>query len=198
MMNGIDKITQRINAEAQAEMDQILSEARAQAEEITARYQAQANAERAALEEKNQKASVEREERLVSMAQMEARKATLATKQEMVEKVYQKALEKLCSMPQDLYTDVLAALLIKAAPNGKGEVIFSPTDQGKVGKAAVAKANELLKKGALTLSKESRDIQGGFILRNKNVEVNCTFDTLVRLQKAETAGTVVKKLFPKG
>ena len=33
------------------------------------------------------------------------------------------------------------------------------------------------------------------VLKNGNVEVNCTFDTLVRLQKAETAGAVVKTLF---
>ena len=48
----------------------------------------------------------------------------------------------------------------------------------------------------LTLSEETRPIQGGFILKNGNIEVNCTFDTLVRLQKAETAGAVAKKLFP--
>ena len=45
-------------------------------------------------------------------------------------------------------------------------------------------------------TKETLPIQGGFILRSGNVEVNCTFDTLVRLQKAETAGAVAKKLFP--
>ena len=60
--------------------------------------------------------------------------------------------------------------------------------------AAVAKANKDGRK--LTLSKETRDISGGFILKDGNVEVNCTFDTLVRLQKAETAGAVAKKLFP--
>ena len=37
---------------------------------------------------------------------------------------------------------------------------------------------------------------GGFVLKNGSVEVNCTFDTLVRLQKAETAGAVAAKLFP--
>ena len=33
------------------------------------------------------------------------------------------------------------------------------------------------------------------VIGDKNVEVNCTFETLVRLQKAETAGTVAKMLF---
>ena len=193
-MNGIEKITQRIGADAQAEIDRVLGEARAEAEKITARYQAQADAEAADLDARNKKAAAEREERLAGTAQMEARKAALAAKQEMVEKAYGLALQKLCSLPEEKYTAVLAELLIQASSTGKEEVIFSDKDRRKVGKAAVEKAN---KDGGkkLTLSGETRSIHGGFILRSENVEVNCAFDTLVRLQKAETAGEVVKKLF---
>ena len=226
-MNGIEKITGRITADAQAETERILTAAREEAAQITARYKAQADAESADLAAKNAKAAVEREERLVSVAQMEARKVQLAAKQEMVEKTYALALEKLCAMPEEQYVQVLADLLVQASSTGRGEVIFSPADRDRVGKAAVAKANELLAKQAapdvpqgsskvtdllskvatsvtalakgtalLALSKETRPIKGGFILKDENVEVNCTFDTLVRLQKAETAGMVAKKLFP--
>ena len=226
-MNGIEKITGRITADAQAETERILTAAREEAAQITARYKAQADAESADLAAKNAKAAVEREERLVSVAQMEARKVQLAAKQEMVEKTYALALEKLCAMPEEQYVQVLADLLVQASSTGREEVIFSPADRDRVGKAAVAKANELLAKQAapdvpqgsskvtdllskvatsvtalakgtalLALSKETRPIKGGFILKDENVEVNCAFDTLVRLQKAETAGMVAKKLFP--
>lgn len=192
-MNGIEKITQRISAEAQAQIDRILAEAKAQAEEIAGKYKAQADAEAAQMAARNEKAAAEREERLAGTAQMEARKAALAAKQEMVEKVYALALEKLSSLPADKYVGVLADLLVQASSTGTEEVIFSPEDRKKVGKAAVDQANKAGKK--LTLSSETRSIPGGFILRSENVEVNCAFDTLVRLQKAETAGTVAKKLF---
>lgn len=227
-MNGIEKITQMIQSEAQTEIDGVLSAAREEAARITARYEAQAQAETAELTAKNEKAAAEREERLVSVAQMEARKVTLAAKQEMVEKAYVLALEKLCALPDDQYTEILAALLVKASSTGREEVILSPEDRKRVGKAAVAKANEILAKAAapelpkelteskvgavinkvaanvsaiakgtamLTLSEETRPMRGGFILKDQKVEVNCTFDTLVRLQKAETAGAVAKKLF---
>ena len=193
-MNGIERITQRISADAQAEMDRVLGEARAEAEKITAKYQAQAAAEAADLDARNKKAAAEREERLAGTAQMEARKAALAAKQEMVEKAYDLALQKLCSLPEEKYTAVLAQLLVQASSTGKEEVIFSEADRRKVGKAAVEKANQEGGKN-LTLSGETRSIPGGFILRSGSVEVNCAFDTLVRLQKAETAGDVVKKLF---
>ena len=99
-MKGIEKITARITQEAQAEIDRTLADAREQAAQITARYQAQADAEAASLAARNEKAAAEREERLVSVAQMEARKVALAAKQEMVEQVYRRALEKLRSMPR--------------------------------------------------------------------------------------------------
>ena len=194
-MNGIEKITQRIEADAQAEIDRILSEAREEADQITGRYKAQAEAEAASLAARNEKSAVEREERLVSVAQMEARKVQLAAKQEMVEKAYDLALEKLCAMPDARYTEVLAGLLVQASSNGREEAIFSPEDRERVGKAAVDKANAASGK-QLKLSTETRPLKGGFVLRDENIEVNCTFDTLVRLEKAETTGAVVKKLFP--
>ena len=194
-MNGIEKITRRIQEDSQAEIDRILNEAQAEAARIADKYRAQADAESAVLAAKNEKAAVEREERLVSVAQMEARKVQLAAKQEMVEKVYELALEKLCAMPDTQYTQVVASLLVQAAPEGRGEVIFSPEESKRIGKEAVAPANEKLN-GKLILSEETRSIKGGFILKNGNVEVNCTFDTLIRLQKAETTGLVAKKLFP--
>ena len=83
-MNGIERITQRIAVDAQEEINEILRKGREEASAITERYRAQAESERNALSERNEKAAAEREERLVSMAQMEARKVTLAARQEMV------------------------------------------------------------------------------------------------------------------
>ena len=193
-MNGIEKITQRIASEAQAEIDRILGDARDEADRIAESYRAQADGEAAELNARNEKNAAEREERLVSAAQMEARKVLLAAKQEMVEKAYIQALDKLCAMPEEQYVAVLAGLLVKASSNGKEEAVFSKEDREQAGKAAVEKANQLSGKQIL-LSEETQPIRGGFILKDKNVEVNCTFETLVRLQKAETAGAVVKTLF---
>ena len=197
-MNGIEKITQRIEADAQAEIDRILSEAREEADQITGRYKAQAEAEAASLAARNKKTAAEREERLVSVAQMEARKVGLAAKQEMVEKAYVRALEKLCAMPDKKYVETVAVLLVQAAPDGLGTVIFAPAERKRIGAEAVALANKKLGNGKLTLSEETRPIRGGFILKNGNVEVNGTFETLVRFQKGTMASEVAKILFPEG
>ena len=117
-----------------------------------------------------------------------------AAKQAVMEEVYAKALEKLRSLPQDRTVEVLASLLNEAAPQGKGEVLFSAQDRETVGRAAVDAANAQ-NGGQLTLSGETANIPGGFILRNGSIEVNCAYDTLIRLQKTETAGQVARQLF---
>ena len=193
-MNGIDTIIQRLNSDAKAETDALLDKARQDAAAITARCQAQADKETVDLAARNQRAAAEREERLVSAAQMEARKTILAAKQAVMEEVYAKALEKLRSLPQDRTVEVLASLLNEAAPQGKGEVLFSAQDRETVGRAAVDAANAQ-NGGQLTLSGETANIPGGFILRNGSIEVNCAYDTLIRLQKTETAGQVARQLF---
>jgi V/A-type H+-transporting ATPase subunit E len=47
----------------------------------------------------------------------------------------------------------------------------------------------------LTLSQEAGAFEGGLLLKNGAVEINGTFDTLVRLVRGEVAGEVAKVLF---
>ena len=47
----------------------------------------------------------------------------------------------------------------------------------------------------MTLSEQTRPIQGGLILSDGDVEVNCSFETLVRLIRGETDREVAKVLF---
>jgi len=196
-MNGIEKITQRIDADAQSGIDALLAEARASAAQTAARYDAQAKKLAAENEALNEKAASERKEYLVGTAQMDSRKAALAAKQELVDEAFRLALEQLCSLPEDRCVETLTGLLLRAAPDGRGEVVFSAADRERVGSAAVAAANAALgDKGRLALAEETRAIRGGFILVSGNIEVNCTFETLVRLQKGKIAGEVAKILFP--
>ena len=159
MMNGIDTIIQRLNTDAKAETDALLEKARQEAAAVAARYQAQADKEVADLAARNERLAAEREERLISAAQMEARKTVLAAKQAVMEETYAKALEKLRNLPEARYVEVLTELLLQAAPHGMGEVLFSAQDRETVGQAAVDAANGK-SGGKLTLSGETAPIQG--------------------------------------
>lgn len=47
----------------------------------------------------------------------------------------------------------------------------------------------------LTLSEQTRDIKGGFIMVDGDVEINCAFETLVRLQREKLEKKVADSLF---
>ena len=86
-------------------------------------------------------------------------------------------------------------LAAKASSTGREEVILSQKDRARYGKQVVTQANERLGDGHLTLSVQTRPIRGGLILSDGDVEVNCTFETLVRLLRGEMDRTVVEVLF---
>lgn len=196
-MNGIEKITRRIDADEQAVIDSLLAAAKEQAAQIDARFQAQADAETADLRARNERNAAQHEERLVGVTELEARKSALTMRGEMVDRAFALALKKLCTLPNEQYTKIISGMLVKAAPDGKGTVLFSDKDRARIGERAVAEANRLLgSSGALTLSKETRPLQGGFVLVRGKVEVNCEFETLIRLAKSEMAGEIAKSLFP--
>ncbi len=224
-MNGIEKITARIAEDGKAENDALLAQARAEAADIAAKYQAQAKAAAEEILAQGRRTAEERARHLDSMAQMECRKAALAAKQDVIEEAFQAAHKKLLDLPREQYVELLAKLAAQASTTGREKLIFSAKDHVEVGKAVVAAANKQLagaaapkqpaesKAGAildkvvagasallngagmLTLAEETRPMDGGFILSDGAVEVNCTFDTLIRLQRGALAGEVSKVLF---
>ena len=191
-MKGMETILKRLEAEAKTQADAILDTAREEVNSIIARCQAQADQERQALLQQGRQAAAEREERIVSAAQLQGRNQLLSLRQELLSAAYDRALEKLLHLPQAELTEVLTALLVQASPQGRGEVLFAPGD--KAGAQAVAAANAKTG-GHLTVSQETAPIQGGFILRQGSVEVNCAFETLIRLQRSETAAQAAAQLF---
>ena len=191
-MNGIDKITQRIADDARMEIDDTLKAAEKDAARIKSSFDERMAEEEKELSSKNYRIASERLSRLENLAQMESRKVLLAAKQDEIDKVYGLALDKLCSMPQEKYIDVLAAFMEKTGVS-EGEIAFASKD-AEVGKKAVLKANNDLGT-AFTASAEPADIRGGFILRTGKTVINCAFETLVRLSRAETAAKLAEMLF---
>lgn len=193
-MNGIEKLTQQINAQAQAEIDAVMAQAQADADAVAADYTRRADAAAAEIRAKGEANAAQREERLLSMAAMEGRKQLLAAKQEMLDRAFALALDKLCELPDEEYVALLTQLVVSAA-SGSEQLIFSQRDRTRVGKAVVTAANEALANGALTLSEQTRPIRGGVILSSGRVEINCSFEALIRMKRGEIAGEAASVLF---
>ena len=198
-MNGIEKITAKLEAEARAEAEAVKAEAQAQCDEIKKEYEKKAQDEYWKRIQAGTKNCENRVQRLASASDMEAKKAILAFKQEMVSKAFDRAVASIHEMPRETYVAFLAGQAAKAASSGMEELIFNAKDKAEVGADTVKAANALLKErgisGKLTVSDETRDIPGGLIVRQGDIEVNCSVDTLVQLYRNELASQVAEILF---
>jgi len=198
-MNGIEKITQRILEDAQAEIDQILGNAESEADSIHAKYNSQAQREYEELVRRGIERAKEREENLAGSAMLEARKETLAAKQKMIDKAFDLAAKKLSKLSEEDYVSLLASLAASSSYSGTETIVLSKKDREKYGNAIVRDANGLLakegKKASLTLSTDTRPTGGGLLLSNGKIETNCTFETLLRLIRSDISGEVAAVLF---
>jgi len=193
-MNGLEKITERIRRDGQAEADAILAEAGKRIETAQAGFKAQAAQLTADAEAKRQRAVADRLERLQSSADMERRQMLLAAKQGCIDEAFAKAADALRGLPEDAYVALLAKL---AADNGTGveELVLSAADHDAIGDAVVSAANAAKPGAAFTLSPETRELNGGLVLKKGPVEVNCAFDTQLRQLRQELASDVAHILF---
>lgn len=194
-MNGIEKIIRQLRTDSQSEIDKILAEAKIQANTITADFAHRAQQETAEMISRGEDAAAQHEERLIAMAAAEGRKEILAVKQNILDQAFSLALHRLCHLSDEEYIAVLVKLTISASSTGTEQLIFSPKDRARVGKAVVTAANKALPKGRLTLSAQTRSMHGGVVLSLGESEVNCMFETLIHLQRSKIANQVAQMLF---
>ena len=194
-MNGIEKITARIETDAKSEIAEILREGEAKAAQIRASYQTQADLAAKAAAAAGREAAQRQAERLEGAAQMEAKKMILAAKQSCLDAAFDKARQQLLDLPDGQYSDLLAKIAAKASHTGKEEIVLSAKDHKRVGEKVVEKANFILGTGKLTLAGETREMDGGLILRDGQVEVNCAFETQLRVLREDMTAEVAAILF---
>ena len=150
-MHGIEKVTDRIAQDAQAEIEAQLSQAQERADQILAEYETQAREAVERILAHGQREVDAHRAQLHSMARLEARKRVLAAKQDVIEAAFEKALARLCALPREKMVPLLARLAAVYAETGEEEVILPPASRRAYGQDVVDQANQLIGEGHLTL-----------------------------------------------
>ena len=127
------------------------------------------------------------------VAGLDVKKIELGVRQQAITDAFQAALTTLASMPGEAYISFIGKLFKKAVETGNEKVYISKSEKN-ISSEWISKLNA--QNGwSLSLSEERRDISGGFILEQDNIETNCSFDMLVRWIRDEIEADVVKRLF---
>ena len=198
-MTGIEKITARIDADAQAEVAAIKSASDARCAELRADYDKKAQEAYWERIRAGVKECESRVDRMGRLAQMESKKSVLGLKQSMVDEAFERAVEQICKLPQDEYVSAMASLAARSAVSGSEELVLNAKDRERCGAQIVEAANAALsaagKAANLKLSAETGDMKAGFLLREGDVSVNCAVEVLAELCRSEMAAKVASALF---
>ncbi len=198
-MNGIEKITARIAADAQTEVDSIKTGSEKRCSVLRADNENRAQQRYWELVQEGAKENEDRASRIDRTAKLEAKKSVLSVKQAAVSAAFESAKKKIVTLPEADYVGFLARQAAQAAITGEEELIFCPEDRAAVGAKVVKAANEQLSRrglpGNLVLSAQTRPMSGGLVLKQGDIEVNSTVDTLLELSRGELAAQVAEVLF---
>lgn len=195
-MEGIQRIKERILEGAQQEADKKIKDAEKKAQEILEKARKDAENRKKKLLEKAARDAEDIKAKMISMAELDMKKNLLATKQDMVDKAFRQALERLKNMDTEKYEEILTRMILKAVETGEEEIIFSKHDLRRLPKDFITKLNNLReRKLNLKLSRESRDIEGGFILKSRGVETNNSFESIMRMERDNIESRIAGILF---
>ena len=186
-MAGIDKITREIEQDADAEAAKIISAAEEAAKTEVDKANQQKAAYLSAADEKLSRKLAEADKKTQSQCEQAEKLILLETRQFVIDDIIRKAKVKLLIQGKEDYFETLLKLLEKSVQADKGVLMLSEKDLSRVPSDFEDKANVVATKkgGTVELSKEAVNIDGGFILKYGNIEINSSFDAIFDENKDE-------------
>lgn len=190
-MTSSEKILAGIAEESKAQADKINSDAEKQAADIiaAAREEAESEAEKI-------KAEAEKKAELIinsgkSSAELLKRDTALNCRRGLIEKALITVADTVNAYSDKDYFDFLLTLIKKEKLNGKGEVYLSVKDKARDTAAFKSELSAL----DLTLSDTFADINGGFILKYGDIQINGELSALIHEKRDVLTDELNKALF---
>ena len=197
-MTGLDKILTTIEEDAKTLADEILKDAGNKADEIMAEAKAEGEKKCAEIAERSKLEVQSFLSRAESAANLQEKKLILNAKQEIIGDVINKSKQTLLSLSDKEYFENIEKMVKKYALAQPGQIVFSSLDLKRIPEKFDAVINSSLEEktgAALIISKETRNIDGGFVLVYGDIEINCSFDALFLAAKETLQDRVCEVLF---
>ena len=216
-VNSSEKITAKIISVAQSEASEIISAAEKEAAEITEQYKKKAAAITKEAEAELFAEAENVRARIKASSDKLARNIMLDAKSERLDEAFEKARLKLISLKDADYEKMLSIMLVSTVKKQieaekrtlemdteetcdvctSYEVLLSGADQKRVTPALISDGAKVAKEAGktLTISKQCANIDGGFILRAGNIEINCSIGLIISQMRNDLEGEVYRILF---
>lgn len=188
-----------IHSEASEAAEKLILEARDRAATISERSSGRIEALREQTMQDAQREAALMGDRMRRLAELEDRKALVARKRELIDKVFSQALARLNALPDEQVSAIMMDLLARHASGNEG-LAAGKINSGFFGPDFVENANTRFnhegKKGSFHALPEKVDGVCGLVLKSANSEMHCTFDALLETQRESLETRVASILFP--
>lgn len=186
---SLQDIINTIKKEAEVKIKEIEKEAQKKIKEIEKESSQKITEEKSRLMVKVKKEAQNRVTQAEYQALAQTKSQVLQKKQELINKVFDRALNRLGSLSDDQYLKLISGLIEKLPIADKG-MIIPAQDKEVLTKKALAKTTNKYSIGSKPLS-----CQGGFIFESDRFNIDNTFETLLEQLRAEIETEVSKILF---
>ncbi len=198
-MSNLNNLTSKIVEDAKEKAKSIIEEANNESQSIIDKKTKQAESIKKDVLEKAKSDASLRKDRIISSAELEVRNKKLKAKQEVINKVFNKALDELSNMEEEIYMKLVKDYILSMDIAGDEELMVPEKYKNCIDQNYISNINSELKasgkKGEIKLSSEGRSISSGFILSKNGIDINNTFETLVGYLRDELEAEIVKILF---
>ena len=204
MSSGTSKIVESIMSEAQEKADVIIQDANAEVSAIQAKAEKTAEVEKTKILENGKKQSDMRYQQIISEAKMNARRAELGAKEEVIEAAFNQAIGELkvkASSGDDEYKDSLSKMIKEAADEiGGNDLIIqlNEADTNGLKQDLSASGSDSFQLNGINFTVgEPIDAMGGAVLKtiNGDIEVNNTIEARLERFKSILRSEVAEILF---
>ncbi|MBR0070155.1 MAG: V-type ATP synthase subunit E [Synergistaceae bacterium] len=186
-------IKAKIKADSQAQIKAIEAENDEKVREISRKVNAEIKSVQDSYAARLAKEEPEVLRRREIVAELDAKRVDLGTRQRLVGEAFAASLKQMVEMVPDKYVKFADKLMAQAVKTGH-EVVFVGKNEKHLDQRWLDGYNAS-HHTSLTLSPEKLNISGGFILRDDRIDTNCSWDMLLADARADIETEVVKRLF---
>ena len=190
-MTSSEKILAGIAEDAQNRAAEIISDAEKKAEEAVKERIAAAEKEAEKITAAAEKAAELTKKTGESAAALLKRDAALSVKRELIESALKATAESINAYGDSEYFDLLLKLIEQNRLDKSGEVILSDRDMAR----DISAFKKALGRYSLTLSGETAETGGGFILKYGDIIIHCGLEAVIREKRDTLTDTLTRELF---
>lgn len=196
-MAGIENITKVIARDAEIEAAQIITSAEKAADELKQKAEAEAEKLSKAADERLDKKVADERKKIQSQNEQIEKLRLLKQKQQIIEDTLNKAKEKILGYDDKTYFGTLLKILESSVQADKGVMFLNSKDIGRIPDDFDKEINVVATKngGTLEVGKEPANINGGFILKYGNIEINSSIDALFEENEEKLVDIINSVLF---